>query len=211
MIRLRVVFTKQGWLSYVGHLDMAKTWERILHRASLPVAYSQGFHPQPKLQFASALPVGCASTAEVADVVLSQSLTPEAVLQALAPQMPDGLQVLSIVPVPLDAPALQAALHSAEYRLSVETSEPLEVIGQRVQDLLKAASLPRQRRGKSYDLRPLILDVRLLEAGVGGVTLWAHLLASQGGGTGRPDEVLDALGLADVPTEICRTRLLFNP
>jgi radical SAM-linked protein len=206
-----MTFTKQGWLRYVGHLDMAKAWERILRRAELPVAYSQGFHPQPKLQFASALPVGCASTAEVADVALSQSLTPEAVLQALAPQLPDGLQVLSIVPVSLDAPALQAALQSAEYRLSIETSEPPEVLGQRVQDLLKAASLPRQRRGKSYDLRPLILDLRLLEASVGHVTLWAHLRASQSGGTGRPDEVLDALGLAGVPADVCRTSLCFNP
>ncbi|MBN1888832.1 MAG: DUF2344 domain-containing protein [Thermoflexales bacterium] len=210
MIRLRVVFTKQHGLRYVGHLDMAKTWERILRRAGLPVAYSQGFHPQPKLQFASALPVGCASTGEMADVVLSQPLTPEAVLQALAPQLPDGLQVISIVPVPLDAPALQAALHSAEYQLSVETSEPLEALGQRVRALLEAVSLPRQRRGKSYDLRPLVLDLRLLEASVGRVTLWAHLLASQSGGTGRPDEVLDALGLAGAPADVCRTRLRFS-
>lgn len=207
MTRLRVTFTKQGVLRYVGHLDMAKTWERILRRAGLPLAYSQGFHPQARLQFASALPLGCASTAELMDVMCSQPISPQDALQAIRPQLPGGLRVLSVEQVPLDAPALQAALQAAEYTLRLETDEPPEAIGQRVQALLDAPSLPRQRRGKPYDLRPLILGLRVQESSAGCVTLWARLRASQQGGTGRPDEVLDALGLADVPADICRTRL----
>jgi radical SAM-linked protein len=217
MTRLRLKFSKDGALRYVGHLDMAKAWERILRRAGLPVAYSQGFHPQPKIQFASALPVGCASVAEVMDVVLAQPLTPEEALRAITAQLPDGMRVLSAVEAPLNAPALQATLQSADYALTVETSEPVEVMRQRVQALLDSPSLPRERRGKTYDLRPLILDLRVepplaLGQGAGSeghITLWARLRASQDGGTGRPDELLDALGLSDAPVEICRTSLNF--
>lgn len=209
--RLRVTYTKEGALRYVGHLDMVKVWERILRRAGLPLAYSQGFHPQPKLQFASALPVGCASTAEVMDIILEQPLTPHAVRQAIAPQLPQGMSVLSVVEAPLDAPALQASLQSADYALTLETTEPIEAVQRRIQALLDAPTLPRQRRGKMYDLRPLILDLTIQQADETHLTLIARLQASQDGGTGRPDELLDALGLSDTPAEICRTALNFTP
>lgn len=219
MQRIRLTFSKEGALRYVGHLDLAKTWERILRRAGLPVAYSLGFHPQPKLQFASALPVGCASTAEVMDVIMAEPVTPEAALQALAPQLPEGLRVLAAVEVPLAAPALQAALQSADYTLSVETDEPIEMIRRRVQALLDSPTLPRERRGKRYDLRPLVLDLRVEPApptlpgtackGERRITLRARLRASQDAGAGRPDEVLDALGLGGAPAQICRTALNF--
>ncbi len=205
-----MTFTKQGALRYVGHLDMAKMWERIFRRAGLPLAFSQGFHPQPKIQFASALPLGCAGAAEMMDVTLSQPLAPEAVLQALAPQLPDGARVLSIEHVPLNAPALQATLQSADYTLSIETSEPAPALCQRIQALLNSPTLPRQRRGKAYDLRPLIIDLRVQEVEPGRITLWARLRASQEGGSGRPDELLEALGLGSAPATICRTGLWFG-
>ncbi len=207
--RLRLKFSKEGALRYIGHLDMARVWERILRRARLPVAFSQGFHPQPKLQFAAALPVGCASTAELMDVVLAQDLTPEQARQAIEPQLPAGLGVLAIEAVPLNAPALQATLQSADYVLTIETSESLDEISRRAQALLAAPTLPRERRGKAYDLRPLILDLRV-EAVDRIVTLWARLRASQTAGTGRPDELLDALSLGDTPAQICRTGLEFG-
>lgn len=196
-------------MRYVGHLDMTKVWERILRRAGLPVAYSQGFHPQPKIQFASALPVGCASVAEMMDVVFEQPLTPEEALRAIKAQLPDGMSMLSAVEVPLNAPALQATLQSADYTVTIETAEPVEAMRQRVQALLDSLTLPRERRGKPYDLRPLILDLYVQKADNEHITLWARLRASQDGGTGRPDELLDALGLSDTPVEICRSGLNF--
>jgi uncharacterized protein (DUF2344 family) len=147
-------------------------------------------------------------------MVLTQPLTPEAALQAIALQLPDGMRVLSIEQVPLNAPALQATLQSADYTLTIETTESAEAIHQRIQALLDSPTLPRQRRGKTYDLRSLIIDLRVdlrVQATRSGyVTVWARLRASQEGGSGRPDELLDALGLSDVPADICRTGLRFG-
>ncbi len=69
--RLRITFTRDETLKYIGHLDMARTWQRIARRANLPLAYSEGFNPQPRLSFAAALPVGCTSDHEELDMVLS--------------------------------------------------------------------------------------------------------------------------------------------
>ena len=69
--RLRIRFTRDETLKFIGHLDMARTWQRIARRANLPLAYSEGFNPQPRLTFAAALQVGCTSDHEELDMVLS--------------------------------------------------------------------------------------------------------------------------------------------
>ena len=65
VMRIRITFVKQGALRYTGHLDLHKLWERAARRAELPLAYSQGFHPQPKMNMAAALPLGFSSRCEV--------------------------------------------------------------------------------------------------------------------------------------------------
>ena len=80
--RLRVTFSQTGALRYVGHLDMVRTWERGLRRAGIPLAYSGGFHPGPRFYFASGLPLGATGSAEIIDVLLTETLTPEAFLAA---------------------------------------------------------------------------------------------------------------------------------
>ena len=72
-MRYRITFSKTGTLRYIGHLDLHKIWERTLRRAGLPLAYSQGFHPSPKIQLASALPLGFLGRAEVVDIWLNDS------------------------------------------------------------------------------------------------------------------------------------------
>ncbi len=67
-MRVRVIFSKTGALRYIGHLDLNTIWERAARRAGLPLAYTQGFHPQPKMNFASALPLGFSSRCEVMDM-----------------------------------------------------------------------------------------------------------------------------------------------
>lgn len=210
MNRYRITFTRDSSIRFVGHLDLAKTWERILRRAGLPVAYSQGFHPQPKITFASALPVGCTSEAELMDVVLTGPLDPSVMRQRLEPTLPAGLGITSIVEVPLDAPALQAALRWAEYRVTVETDESREQVEARVQALLAASTLLRERRGKRYDLRPLVLALSVESVQPSTVHLVMRLLADANVGTGRPDEVVAALGWGDVPLRIHRRRLGFE-
>lgn len=207
-LRLRITFSKTGAARYSGHLDLHKTWERSLRRAGLPLAYSQGFNPQPKIQLASALPLGFTSECEVADIWLERDAPPDEVAAALARALPPGLAVSAVERVDERLPALQTQLAAAEYNLEVESAVPPEEIDARIEALLLAKSLPRERRGKPYDLRPLVESlVRCASDGMGH-TLAVRLRARQGE-AGRPDEVLAALGLAGAPAVIHRTRLHF--
>jgi radical SAM-linked protein len=207
--RYRITFTRDKTIRFVGHLDLAKTWERVLRRADLPLAYSQGFHPLPKITFASALPVGCTSEAEVMDVVLAEQLDPLEVMRRLSLALPSGMTVTSVVEAPLQSPALQATLRWAEYLMTIETDETRDQVQSRLSALLAMPSLVRERRGKSYDLRPLVLSLSVESAQPSSIQVAVRLLADANAGTGRPDEVLAALGWADAPAHIHRRQLGF--
>ena len=71
-MRLRITFSKSGALRYTGHLDLHSLWERTVRRAGLPLAYTQGFHPGPKIQLASALPLGFVGRAEIVDMWINE-------------------------------------------------------------------------------------------------------------------------------------------
>ena len=213
--RLRIRFAKGAAIKYISHLDLARAWERTFRRARLPLVYSQGFNPRPRFQIAAGLPVGVASGAELMDVWLMQPLAPEEVLTRLRAVSPLGLEVLDVVEVDLKAPSLQSQVCAADYEAVVRTAEPLAAIQGRVEALLGAPTLPRRRLHKgeqqAYDLRPLIhsVTVKLGSVKDGEWILVMRLLASQQG-AGRPDEVLDALGLSLLPHTVERIMLHFQ-
>src|SRR5574339_572466 len=89
--RLRIRYTRDETLKYIGHLDMARTWQRIARRANLPLAYSEGFNPPPRMSFAAALPVGCTSDHEELDLVLSPPLAIAEVQAQLDRALPLGM------------------------------------------------------------------------------------------------------------------------
>ncbi len=122
--RIRVTFATDDTVKYVGHLDMHRTWERAIRRARLPLAYTQGFNPQARLQFAAALPVGFTGEAEVADVFLNEALEPADFLARLTAALPPGIRPLSAEPAPRELASLQSQVCGASYRVEVETAEP---------------------------------------------------------------------------------------
>lgn len=211
--RVRLTFAKGGALKYISHLDLARTWERLFRRAGLPVAHSQGFNPRPRFQIASGLAVGVTGRAELLDVWLAAPLKPEEVVGRLRGMAPPGLEVLAAEEVDLRAPALQAQVQAAEYAVRLQTTEPVEAIRARAEALLGATTLPRQRHHKgkvqSYDLRPLVQSLAVRPANGGGALLEMRLQASPEG-AGRPDQVLEVLGLTLAARSIERTKLHFN-
>jgi radical SAM-linked protein len=211
--RMRIRFSKGEAIKYISHLDLARTWERLFRRASLPIAYSQGFNPHPRFQIAAGLPVGVSGRSELLDVWLEEPLSPEEVLNRLRPVSPAGLEALCAEEVDLGAPALQSLVQAAEYRAVVRSHEPVEGICTRIQALLDMPAIPRQRHHKgkwqSYDLRPLIQGVAV-EAGPEGVHVLTMRLQASARGAGRPDEVLDVLGLSLAAATIERTKLCFE-
>ncbi len=210
--RMRVTFATDDSVKYVGHLDMARTWERAIRRARLPLAYTQGFNPQPRLQFAAALPVGFTGRAELADVFLNEEYEPQRFLVALGDALPRGVRTLEARPVSRDWPSLQSQLSAARYRVEVETDVPPAEFRTGLDGFLDRAEAPRQRRrGKEqvrYDLRPLVLTLSYAgrcEAG----QCFEVTMRSDPGATGRPDELLAELGYESAPRRIERYELLF--
>jgi radical SAM-linked protein len=208
--RLRITFAKGEPLKYISHLDLTRTWERAFRRAGLPVAYSQGFNPRPRFQIAAALPVGVTGRAEVLDLWLFDPMAPEELGARLRPVLPSGLAVSTVEEVELRAPSLQVQMRAADYRAVVRSPEPAEALRGRVQTLLDAPTLPRQRyhKGKwqTYDLRPLVQTVAVAAGRAGESVIEMRLQASPQG-AGRTDEVLDVLGLSHFPHSVERTTL----
>ena len=208
-MRARITFTKQGALKYTGHLDLHRLWERAMRRADLPISYSQGFHPQPKISIAAALPLGFASRGEVLDVRLNEDIPTEEIATRLKDNLPPDIQVTKIESIDERAPALQTQVLSAEYE--VHLTEPVDGsdLTRKVEEILKSESLPRERRGKFYDLRPLIEMLSVVTEADG--RIWLQMtVAARDGATGRPEEVLNALGIESEYTRVERTRLIFQ-
>jgi hypothetical protein len=115
--RLRVVFAKEARLRFIGHLDVVRLWERAGRRAGLPLAYSLGFTPRPRLQFAAPLALGATGAAEVVDVFLTGSVTPDRFAADLGAQLPPGCRIVSVAETDLAGPAVSARLRWADYRV----------------------------------------------------------------------------------------------
>lgn len=204
-MRLRIIFAKQGALRYTGHLDLHRLWERAARRAELPLAYSQGFHPQPKLAIAAALPLGFSSRCEVLDMRLEHEIPLDGLCERLQETLPTGIQVTSVESVDEKLPALQTLVASAEYLVTLTEAIDGSELQRKIDSVLESSSITRERRGKTYDLRPLIEELQLQAD-----RCIFMRLAAREGATGRPEEVLDALGIAFEETRIERTELIFK-
>lgn len=207
-MRLRIKFIKNENMRYTGHLDLYHTLERTFRRADLPVAYSQGFNQRPRLNLASALPLGLTSRDELAEVWLDEPRALADIKAALEASAPPGLVFTAVAEVPAKSPKLPNLIRAAEYRAIVEV-RPAD-LDKRIASLLAAGSLPRTRRKKSYDLRPLIEEITRLPGGEHGATELSIRLASRPGATGRVDEVLKALGIDALSARIERTKLILE-
>ncbi len=214
-MRIRITFSKQGALRYTGHLDLHKLWERAARRAELPLAYSQGFHPQPKMSLAAALPLGFSSACEVLDMRLERDIVLDGLPAKLNATLPPGIQVLGIEQADERAPALQTQVVSAEYEVELKEQIDPSELKRRIESVMNSESIIRERHGKTYDLRPLIESLTFTPSsrstGDGLGMRVSMKLAAREGATGRPEEVLDVLEIAFEETKVERTRLIFNP
>ncbi len=206
--RYRITFSKLEGMRYTGTLDVQKSWERTFRRAKLPLAYSQGFHPQPKIQLACPLPLGFLSEHEILDVDLSQELTSGEILALLQNKIPPGFQIASVIRIFEDQPSLQVQTIAARYRVEFLDSIDFSKLEESCQQLLQKSTIIRTRRGKQYDLRPLLLTLDASQNDQGSV-LQMELSALEGA-TGRPEEVLAELGIPVQTTRIIREKTILK-
>lgn len=214
MQRIRVMFGRGEATKFVGHLDLVRFWERAIRRAGLPLAYSEGFNPRPRIVMAAPLPVGFTSEVELMDLYFDGDISAREVLATLSPELPPGFELRHAVAVPLEAPSLQSLMAACEYRVRVEAEErTLDEITAAVHQLLDAASLPwewrRDGEVKRLDLRALIEDIWLEEWRPGEAILGMRLV-HDANAAGRPEHVTQALGFHGFPRSIHRTALVLR-
>jgi radical SAM-linked protein len=207
-MRVRITFSKAEAMQYVGHLDLHHSWERTFRRSGLPLAYSQGFHPQPRLNLGCALPVGFTSQCELLDAWLERDIPITEIGDCISLALPPGLQIRSLELVDVNAPALQTQVTSAVYLITF--LDPIPDLIDRLQKVIHSEHLPRLRHNKSYDLRPLIENVASLSQNVEGKNELHVQLAVREAATGRPEELLDELGVKFEATRIHREKLILN-
>jgi len=211
-MRLRVRFQKLGKVRWTSHRDVARMWERACRRIQLPLAYTGGFSPRPKLSFGLALPTGAESLAEYLDLeVASDAVVDIDGLPArLSPALPAGVDVAAVAAVDPKAPSLQEDVVSCEWRLGVAPGGDLPVVvdlAALVDRALASSSLlvERERKGRLSvdDVRPAILALSA-EATAGGEPELEALLATRPRAL-RPQELLRALGPDLEAPRVCRT------
>ncbi len=193
---------------YTDHLDLYWSCERLMRFAGLPLAYTQGFSPRPRINLASALPLGFTSDAEVVDVWLERQYPLDEILSAIQEAAPPGIEIRDIQTIDDHAPTLQVTLEASEFLITL--LEPVSNLENRLEALLSAPELPRQRRDKAYDLRPLILELRPLPPDEMGRQRLQACLVARESATGRPEEILAELGLDPLKARYHRTRLIFS-
>lgn len=205
-MRIRVIYSKTGTLRYTSNLDMQRIWERLLRRADLQIAYTQGFHPTPKLQQGCPLPLGYTSRCEVVDFSLEDDIDLNKLPGLLQQTAVPGILLTSVQALPANEPALVTQLNAVEYIVKIKTipAQNLALL-----NLLEEKSLPRERRGKAYDLRPLIIDITA-EPKENDLAIYKVTLSVNNEATGRPDEVLLAAGIDPNTADIERTALILG-
>ena len=212
--RLRLTFTRDDEARYLSHLDVMRMWERALKRAGLPIAYSEGFSPRPRIAVAAPIAVGVTSQAELIELLTVERLPLRRVLDEVPSQLPQGFRLLDVQEVARGHPSLQSMVRAASYEVEVTDVRTADAWRSGIANLLDRSEIPwHHMRGderREYDLRPLILDITLPnEAASGGTgsALLAMRLRNDGSGSGRPEQVALALGVQDPPLRIHRTQL----
>jgi radical SAM-linked protein len=213
MQRLRIKFNRGTEIKYISHLDIVRLWQRAFNRAGIQIAYSTGFSPHPKISLAAPLPLGVTGDAELMDIVIVKGVAPQFFVSAMNQQLPPGMKVEKVHPIGADLPALQAQVSQAEYRVEVETDSGPADIQSAVAKLLALEHLPWQHQRDTgphlYDLRLLISDIKVVEwqPPVGVLEM---RLRCDSNGSGRPEQVVAALGFNLRPISIHRTQLILK-
>ena len=214
MQRLRLKFGRGVDVRFISHLDTMRCWERVFRRAHIPIEYTLGFTPHPRLTTAAPLAVGFTSSAELIDVWLRKWTPPAAVKMMVQHHLPKGFTLSDVEEVPVGAPSLQSILTSARYDCVARHPEAPEAIQLAVENFLSSDSVifEFQRRDKlhSQDIRPLVNEV--VVEGISGSTYRVELdvrLAQDG--SVRPEHVLAALGFSQPADSIHRVCLSWKP
>jgi len=197
MPRYRIQFTKEDRVRFLSHLDLVKAFERAIRRAGIPIAFSEGFNPHPKMSFASALAVGVTSDAEYIDLELSHEMDIYELQERLAAGLPPGISVKAVREVPDSSLALMAQVNRAAYEVVAPAGEPVnqDELDSKVDYFLKTPEIMITKRTKKgprpKNIRPGIFNLKGTVDG--DQVIFSMVTAAGEHGNVRPEEVICAL------------------
>ena len=189
--RLRIRFSKQGDLRWISHRDLARVWERLLRRANLEMAFSEGFHPKPRISFPSALALGVEALDEIVELEVVGQVALAEIEEDIRREMPEGMELLE-----LTSPEYglgKAKMLSASYRIPVE-SERQVAVEEAITAVLSQPEIVAQREKKEFRLPT---DAEFLAMRINGEHFEFTIPHGQQGSL-RPSELLEAVGLGDL-------------
>ena len=192
--RLRVRYAKRGPLRFTSHRDFARAFERALRRAGVPMAYSAGFSPHPKISYAGAAPTGVASEAEYLEIGLARTCAPDALRAELDAALPPGLDVVEMVEA--EPPGLADRLEASRWQIQLPGVDPAAAEAA-VAALLAADSVPVERATKDgtriVDARAVVVTLGVAEPGAAADCAILDVVMRHITPAVRPDDVLTAL------------------
>ena len=211
--RLRVRYAKRGRLRFTSHRDFSRAFELAVFRARVPMAYSSGFNPHPRISYAGAAPTGSASEAEYLELALSEVVDPVDVHRALDEALPPGLDVLEVRES--HGGSLADRLEVSRWRIDLHA--PIEVVRDAVERFLATPEVLVERMTKKgmreFDARGAVASLEVDEQ-PGATTTTVEVVLRHGTPAVRPDDVLTALrtvaGLDTGPAPLM-TRLAQGP
>lgn len=213
LARYRLQYGRDKDLIYVSHLDLMRFWERAFRRAKIPLAYTEGFTPHPRISLAAPLALGISSEAELLDVFLQSFIPPSSLSESLKKQMPSGIDLRGVWRLPLEAPSLQSQTLFAEYLVNLDSNKSDEELKEAIRAFLIREDIPwqhsRDTGPRKYNLRLLVKELWLVSYHDSQCTLGMKLKADATG-SGRPEQVALSLGFEKSPRTIHRTRLILK-
>ncbi|NJL73053.1 MAG: DUF2344 domain-containing protein, partial [Candidatus Competibacteraceae bacterium] len=223
--RIRFRIGRIGETRFLSHLELKDAWVRSLRRARTPLAYTQGFHAQPRINFSTALPLGEETLGEYMDVMLKEYTDPKDLFARLSTTLPPGLRVLEIYEMPLRGPSLMSLVDGFEYTLHAEADA--DAITARIEEVLAADTVTMTRRAKAgsrpgrgnkkkiakhaeveLNIRPMIESLSVANANARQVEI-RFTTISVGGKLAKPKDIVELLGLDAAATRVVKqtTRL----
>lgn len=198
--RLRIRYAKRGRLRFTSHRDFSRAFERALQRARVPMAFSSGFNPHPRISYAGAAPTGAASEAEYLEIGLAEIVDPAQLREELDESLPEGLDIVEVVPARTSG--LADRLEASHWQLTVPAFTDLEATREGVEKLLATPEVMVERMTKkglrTFDARAAIVSLSVTPGeshvtGTASTCAILDLVLRHGVPSVRPDDVLAAL------------------
>ena len=185
VMKIRLRFSKQGQMKFIGHLDMVRYFQKVMRRSEVDVAYSEGFSPHQKMSFAAPLSVGVLSRGEYFDLVVNSTESSKVMLERINAQNAEGVEVLSYKLLPDDAKNAMSVVAGADYKVYTDLFNQNMLDAFMNQDQIIVLKKTKKSE-KEVDIKPLIYNIKLKDDGI-------FMQVAQGSASNlKPDLVMDA-------------------